>query len=63
MTSALKRGRTLSPGAVEEAKRWREQRITHLDAKMKDNPLSLTRKERHELSRLTGRSHPAGLVT
>ena len=60
MTSALRRGRTLDPKAVTEAKHWREQRVAYLKAKWQESPLSLTRKERHELFRI-GEINPAKL--
>lgn len=49
MGSALSRGRTLNPEAVEDAKKWRQDRIKELESK---DILALTRKERHELRRL-----------
>lgn len=49
MSSALARGRTLSPDAVEKAKKWREKRIKELEAKP---IISLSFKERHELHNL-----------
>ncbi len=59
MSSALTRGRTLNPRAVFHARRQRENRIRVLKEKAeKGSMLSLTRKERHELGRLTG-SYPA----
>lgn len=62
MTSALRRGRTLDPRAVSRAERWRQDRIQELEAKRQANPLSLTRKERHELSRIGGTRHPVGIA-
>ena len=57
MSTALKRGRSINPAAAAAARGWREKRIRELKKKCSDgtgNLLSLTRKERHELSRLTG---------
>lgn len=55
MTDALRRGRTLDSRAVLFAQNWRLNRIQELEAKRADNPLSLTQKERHELSKIKGR--------
>lgn len=52
MTDALRRGRTLDPKAVSRAEYWRQERIKYLLSK---DRLSLTRKERNEARRLTGR--------
>ena len=52
MGSALERGRTLVPEAVECAKHWRTQRLKYLLGKSR---LELTPKERREARRLTGR--------
>jgi len=49
MTSALVRGRTLDPDAVELAKEWRKGRVKELEAMP---ILALTFKERHELLNL-----------
>jgi hypothetical protein len=59
MGSALKRGRTLKLEAVEQAKKWRKDRLDSLNAKIaKGNILSLSRKERREWRQLTGRLYP-----
>ena len=52
MSNALMRGRTLEPQAVKDAKDWRTQRLKYLLGKYR---LELTRKERNEARRLTGR--------
>lgn len=49
MSSALKRGRTLNPEAVEDAKKWREDKLRELE---KRPILSLSFKERHLLKTL-----------
>lgn len=56
---AFIRGRTLVPRAVAQARKWRAKRIQELEAK---SPLALTRAERHELSRIGGRHHPAKIT-
>lgn len=58
MTSALVRGRTLNRRAVAQAERWRQQRIKVLEEKRGRSPLLLSRRERHELSRIGGTVHP-----
>ena len=52
MSSALMRGRTLNPHAVTFARGWRKQRLEYLLGRYR---LELTRKERNEARRLTGR--------
>lgn len=58
MTDALRRGRTLDPRGVLLARNKRLTRIAELEVKRHRNPLSLTRKERHELSRIGGTRYP-----
>ena len=50
--TALSRGRTLDPKAVKMAKEWQAKRIKYLLGKHR---LELTRKERNEARRITGR--------
>lgn len=52
MSNALMRGRKLDEKSVDKAKKWRNQRIEYLLSKHR---LELTRKERNEARRLTGR--------
>lgn len=52
MSSALRRGRTLDPRAVKRAGEKKKARIRQL---LNKGRLSLTRKERSEARRLTGR--------
>ena len=52
MSSALRRGRTLNPEAAEEAKKSMAERRKQLLGKHR---LKLSRKERGEARRLTGR--------
>ncbi len=47
MSNALRRGRTLNPGAVKLAKRWQEKRIKDLKDKLQNG--TITMEERHEL--------------
>ena len=49
MGSALRRGRTLDPKAVEKARQWRKKRLEELESKP---ILSMSFKERHELHNL-----------
>lgn len=49
MVSALRRGRTLDPFAVDKAIQWRIKRIKELESK---SILSLSFKERHLLHNL-----------
>ncbi|KKN59524.1 hypothetical protein LCGC14_0541380 [marine sediment metagenome] len=49
MTSALRRGRTLNPVAVNKARQWRKKRLEELASRP---ILSLSFKERHELKNL-----------
>ena len=55
MSNALRRGRTLARDAVEQATKWRKQRIAHLLSIAKIDRTTLSRKERSEIRRLTGR--------
>ena len=60
MSNAIRRGRTLDPNAVRLAWRWRQDRIKHLESiREQGTALPLTKKERHELSRIGGTRHPA----
>ena len=52
MSSALVRGRTLDLFAVNQAQNWRVKRIEEL---LSRNRLELSRKERNEARKLTGR--------
>ena len=54
MTSALRRGRTLDPFAVDRANQWRLKRLEELESVTKEHLgiLKLSRKERHELHNL-----------
>lgn len=47
MSSALRRGRTLDPDAVKEARRRRRERIALLKGKLSDG--TITMEERREL--------------
>jgi hypothetical protein len=47
MSTALKRGRKLSPAAVKQAEAWRERHINNLKEKLADG--TITFKERREL--------------
>ena len=49
MSSALRRGRTLDPFAVDKANQWRIARLKELKGR---NILTLRFKERHELQGL-----------
>ena len=53
MSSALKRGRTLSPEAVGEARKWREERKKVLWDMLRESKAWV--KELRELSQLEGR--------
>lgn len=54
MSSALRRGRTLDPFAVDKANQWRLKRLEELEHKSRGKLglLKLTHKERHELHNL-----------
>ena len=58
MSSALTRGRTLDPFAVDKANQWRIARLKELESQ---NILTLTFKERHELSNLKDWANRHGL--